>query len=520
MEEINFGEIKKEFTKCKNDPVYFISTYTKVVHPKRGLVPFKLYPFQEEIVRAFQKNRFNILKKFRQAGCTTICSAFSLWYCMFNSHKTVAIISKGDAESTEVIERIKLMHFELPDWLRPKIVEDNAHKFRLENRSVIIAKASSKDAGRSIPGSLLILDEIAFNDNADSIWTAAYPILSLGGGCIALSTCNGVGNWFHRMWSSAVKKENQFNTIQINFKQHPEYVRHPGYEKMYEEMMSYEPPLNIDEWEKTTRANLTYKEFSQEYLAEFLGTGETYLPGDILIQLYENTNKNFYIKYNNRMRVWQDPQNKREYGIGVDVGLGRERDYSAFHIIDLYNGEQVAEFYSNRTPINEFAEIVVKEARLYNTAYVLPERNMIGENLIYFLRETYEYENLVMDEQREIGIQISQKNRENLLADMEHHIRSNRVKINSERLVDELLTFIIDPDTGKIKADNHCHDDLIMSFAVTIFLFNDLRQNSYIEKSSVIDNSHILPNTVFTTKYKMTTATGGVSEEDLKWLMS
>ena len=72
-----------EFKKCAGDPVYFISNYIKVTHPVRGLVPFKLYPFQERILNNLEEHRFNILRKFRQAGCTTIAAAFSLWMIIF-----------------------------------------------------------------------------------------------------------------------------------------------------------------------------------------------------------------------------------------------------------------------------------------------------------------------------------------------------------------------------------------------------------------------------------------------------
>jgi hypothetical protein len=284
-------------------------------------------------------------------------------------------------------------------------------------------------------------------------------------------------------------------------------------------MAKYEPPVNIDDWEKNTRANLSLKEWLQEYEANFLGTGETYIDGEILRQLKSDVNREYRIKYNNRMRVWKDPQPYHEYVIACDPSIGRERDYSAFHVIDLYNGEQVAEFYSNRTPINEFAKIIVDEGRLYNTAYVLSERNGIGNNLIYFLHESLEYENLVMDDNREIGMQITQKNREVLLADMEHNIRSNKVKINSERLVDELLTFVIDKDTNKIKADTNCHDDLIMAFAMAVNTFNKLRENNLIERDTLIDNRNIPLSPMQSYKYKVVTATGNVTLEDYKWLI-
>lgn len=257
--------VTSEFLKCKNNPVYFISKYIKVAHPKRGLVPFELYPFQQRIVKEFSSHRFNILRKFRQAGCTTLVAAFALHLCMFNSYKTVAIISKGEAESTEIIERIKIMHQELPDWLRPKVIEDNKHTFKLSNNSVIKSKASSKQAGRSIPGSLLILDEAAFIEHIDTIWAAAFPVISTGGSVIALSTVNGIGNWFHRKYTEAIEETGSFNPIDIYWKEHPEYHRTPGYEHLYEQMLKYDPPIDIDKWEETTRKALDLKEWLQEY---------------------------------------------------------------------------------------------------------------------------------------------------------------------------------------------------------------------------------------------------------------
>jgi hypothetical protein len=516
---LSADEIRQEFRRCSLDVVYFISKYIKVSHPKRGLVKFELYPFQQRIVKEFSSYRFNILRKFRQAGCTTLIAAYSLWLCMFNEYKTVAILSKGEAESTEIIDRIKLMHSELPDWLKPVVEEDNKHTFKLENKSVIKSKASGKQSGRSIPGSLLILDEAAFIEHIDTIWAAAYPIISTGGSVIALSTVNGIGNWFHKMYTQAINKENMFNPIDIDWKEHPEYFRHPGYEHLYKLMESYTPPVRIDDWEKTTKGNLTLKEWLQEYEANFLGTGETYVDGEILRSLKEECNKEFWIKYNNRMRIWKNPQASHEYAIGVDTSIGRGRDFSAFHIIDLYNGEQVAEFYSNKTPINEFARIIADEGRLYNTAFVLPERNTIGNNLIYFLKEQLEYENLVMDDNREIGIQVTQKNREILLADMEDAIRAGKLKINSERLVDELLTFVLDPDTGKVEADTNCHDDLVISLALTVNIFNTIIGTTPIQRDSLMDSFTIRESPIYSSKYKMKTSTGGVSEEDIKWLL-
>lgn len=509
--------IKDEFEKCSKSCDYFTSNYIKVVHPMRGLVNFKLYPFQQRILTEFQSNRLTILRKFRQAGCTTLMAAYALHFCIFNPNKRVAVLSKGDAEAKEVIARVKIMYEELPIWLRPTTKKNNDHTLEFENGSSIQSKASGKQSGRSISASLLILDEAAFIEFIDTIWAAVGPTTSTGGRVVCLSTVNGTGNWFHKMYSQAIEGDNGFHSIDIKWQDHPEYKRHPGYEWLYKEMEKQDPPLRVDDWEERTRKKHSFKEWEQEYECSFLGTGDTYIEGQILRSLKENCNKDYWIKYNNRMRIWEDPIPNHEYVLAADPSIGRDRDYSAFHIIDIYNGKQVAEFYSNRTPINEFAKIIADEASLYNTAFVCPERNGIGNNLIYFLQEDLEYENLVMDDKREIGMMITQKNKETLLADMEHNIRSGRVLVNSERLVDELLTFIIDPDTGKVKPDTNCHDDLIMSFATSINIFNSLRGNTYIEKTE--DTSYVPPSVQNAYTYKVKTSTDDLTEENIKWLI-
>ena len=507
-------QLIEEFKKCKDDPVYFISNYVKVTHPVRGLVPFKLYPFQKDILKNVKEHRFNILRKFRQAGCTTISAAYSLWMIVFQKHKQVVILSKGDAESTEVLDRIKIMYEELPAFLRPKIVEDNKHTLKLSTGSTIKSRPSGKQSGRSLAGSLLIIDEAAFIENIDTIWAAVYPIISTGGRAFVLSTVNGIGNWYYDVYHKAIAGENSFNCIDINWESHPEYKRQEGFDDLYQEMEK--KGLYVDSWEKTTKANMPMKQWLQEYECEFLGTGDTYLEGYLLRRLVEDISPDFWIKYNNKMRVWKEPSPEYEYAIGVDVSLGRERDYSAFHVFNVYTGEQVAEFYSNRTPINELAQILTTEANLYNNATVIIERNTIGNNLIDWMFNIYEYDNLWIDDKNDFGIQITTRNREELLARMEEYIRNNFVKLNSKRTIDELLTFIVN-DNGKITADDGKNDDLIMSLASTIFLLHTLADGTPLEMTQNNTEKERKPLEPF--RSVVHDNDNNKLEEDIRWLM-
>jgi hypothetical protein len=508
-------ELLLEFKKCKEDPTYFLRNYIKVVHPVRGLVPFDLYPFQERILDALEDNRFNILRKFRQAGCTTIASAYSLWIVLFQKHKSVVILSRGDTESTEVLERIKLMYDELPSFLKPGIAEDNKHTLKLNTQSIIKSRPSGKQSGRSLAGSLLIIDEAAFIDNIDSIWAAVYPIISTGGRAFVLSTVNGIGNWYHEIYEKAIAGENSFNAIDIRWQEHPEYQKQAQYSSLYKEMQ--EKGLDVETWQETTMANMPMKQWLQEYECSFLGTGDTFIEGGILQQLASETSEEYYIKYNNRMRVWQDPHPYYNYIIACDTSLGRERDYSAFHIINLYNGQQVAEFYSNRTPINDFAQIIASEGMLYNIAHVICERNTIGNNLIDWLYNIYEYENLWADDKGDMGFQVTAKNRDTLLADLEEALRINLLKINSTRTCDELMTFII-AEGGKVRAEKGKHDDLVMSLALAIHGYKNIIDTTPIEHVSKIPHKEAPP---MPSKHMQADVKsyGGMTKEDLKWLM-
>ena len=148
----------------------------------------------------------------------------------------------------------------------------------------------------------------------------------------------------------------------------------------------------------------------------------------------------------------------------------------------------------------------------------MPERNTIGENLIDWLFNVYEYENLWMEEGTDkIGYLTTAKNKEFMLAKMEELLRKNVVKINSKRTVGELLTFIID-DNNKVKADRGKHDDLIMSLALSTFALHTLSENDLLEYSQIPhkEQKPLLPDRW---KHKIMTP-DGITEEDMRWLLT
>ena len=176
--------IKREYLKCVEDPVYFMRKYCTIQHPHRGKMKFELYDFQEDCLREFHDNRYNIILKSRQLGISTLSAGYSLWMILFHADKNVLVIATGKDTAKNLVTKVRVMYDGLPQWLKTGTEEINKLSIRFTNGSQIKAIASNESAGRSEALSLLILDEAAFIEKVDEIWTAAQQTLATGGNCI------------------------------------------------------------------------------------------------------------------------------------------------------------------------------------------------------------------------------------------------------------------------------------------------------------------------------------------------
>ena len=250
--------IKQEFIKSMGDPVYFMKKYCMIQHPIRGRVNFNLYPFQEKVLKYFKDNEYNIVLKSRQLGISTLVAGYALWMMIFYKDKNILVIATKQDTAKNLVTKVRFMYDNLPAWLQIKTVEHNKLSLRLSNGSQIKAVSAASDAGRSEALSLLVIDEAAFieENKIDPIWTSAQQTLSTGGHAIILSTPNGVGNFFHRMWVKAETAENNFLPIKLPWTVHPE---------------------RNQEWRDEQDKLLGPKEASQECDCDFLSSGANVL---------------------------------------------------------------------------------------------------------------------------------------------------------------------------------------------------------------------------------------------------
>ena len=133
----------EEYQKCMNDPLYFITNYIKIISLDEGLVKFKPYNFQKEMIGTFHSNRFTICKLPRQSGKSTVMIAYLLHYALFNPSVNIAILANKAATARDLLGRLQLAYENLPKWLQQGVIIWNKGNIELENKSKIDAAATS-----------------------------------------------------------------------------------------------------------------------------------------------------------------------------------------------------------------------------------------------------------------------------------------------------------------------------------------------------------------------------------------
>ena len=460
--------IKQEYVKCAQDPAYFMQKYCMIQHPIRGKIPFELYDFQDKVVKEFQEHRMNVILKARQLGISTLTAGYSLWMMTFQQDKNILVIATKQEVAKNLVTKVRVMHANLPSWLKQKCVEDNKLNLRYRNGSQIKAVSSGPEAARSEALSLLILDEAAFIDKIDDIWTAAQSTLTTGGQCIALSTPNGVGNWFHKTWVEAEEGRGLFNPIKLHWTVHPD---------------------REENWRKEQDTLLGIGSAAQECDCDFLTSGTGVIDATLLENLRKNHCKDPLEKrgIDSNMWVWESANYNKDYIVCADVGRGDSADYSAFHIIELESLTQVAE-YKGRINTKDFGNMLVSVATEYNDALLIVENNNIGwatiqqiidrdyPNLFYTSKDLqyvdvqHQVTNKHYREERKMvaGFSTTSKTRPLIISKLEEFFREESVVVRSNRLIDELQTFVY--INNRAEAMRGYNDDLVMSFAIGLWV--------------------------------------------------
>tara|TARA_Y100001963_G_scaffold128496_1_gene182850 strand:- start:4858 stop:6450 length:1593 start_codon:yes stop_codon:yes gene_type:complete len=495
------SQIKEEIIKCGKDPVYFINNYAKIVHPLKGLISFKTYPFQTQLLQDFNNYRFNVILKARQLGISTISAAYVLWLMMFYREKNVLVIATKFGTAANLVKKVKNIMKNLPDWLRlASIAIDNRASFELSNGSQIKASSTSADAGRSEALSLLVVDEAAHIENMSELWAGLYPTISTGGRVIALSSPYGVGNWFHKVCEGADQGTNDFHLTTLPWSVHPEHD---------------------DEWFEKETKNMSKREIAQEFLCNFNASGETVIHPEDIERVAQTTKEpNYRTGFDRNYWIWEEPDPSAEYLLSADVARGDGKDYSVFHVLRLDNLDVVAE-YKGKPSIDMYADFLNSVGREYGNCMLVIENNSVGfsvleklidleyPNLYYSIKSSHSYisPNAALGNTNAVaGFTTSQKTRPLIIAKLEEFIRNKLINLYSKRLVEEMRTFVW--NNGRPEAMRSCNDDLIMALAIACWV----RDTALVKSSRDVAYKKAMLDSIGSSKVTLNTTIPGMAD--------
>ena len=474
---VNFTEEQiEEYIKCRNDPIYF-AKYIKIITLDEGVTEFKMYNFQEDMIRTFHNNRFTIMKCPRQVGKTTTTVAYLLWSILFQDSQSIAVLANRGETARAILGKLQLAYENLPMWLQQGVVEWNKGRVELENGSVIIASSTSSSAARSGSYNIVFLDEFAFvpSNIATDFFTSVYPVITAGTKTkiIIVSTPNGM-NLFYKIWTDAINKKNNY----IPFEVHWSMV-----------------PGRDEEWKEETIRNTSQRQFDQEFNTEFLGSNNTLISGAKLQRMTYSAP----IAEHDKMIIYEHPikgndEDRKDhlYCMTVDVSEGRNLDSSAFSVFDISTTpyKQVATYKSSSISPILFPTVIHNAARLYNDAYILVEINN-NPQVADIIHQDLEYENLwkIFTGNRkpqqlssgfgrgvQMGIKMSVAVKRIGCSNLKTLIEGDKLLVPDFDTISELTTFVASNTSFAAEADNN--DDLVM----TLVLFGWLATQKYFKE--------------------------------------
>lgn len=476
------AEQVEEVIKCSQDVVYFIENYVKIINLDEGLVPFNMYPFQQDMANMITDNRFSVIKTCRQAGKTTTSAAVILWHVLFNESYTIAILANKLSTAREILSRVQRAYENLPMWLQQGVIVWNKTSIELENGSQIIASSTASSAIRGYSINFLYLDEFAFvpRNIQDDFFTSVYPTIISGTNTkvVITSTPNGF-DLFYKIWINSVENRNEYSNFMVNW---------------------WDVPGRDEEWKQKTIANTSEDQFRQEFDAEFLGSANTLISPNILKILAFIDPKSKH--YDGSLSIYEEPEEGRNYFLVADVSRGVGIDSSAFIVYDVTEMpyKVVAAYKNNLIEPILYPEIIYQVARSYCEAFVMIEINDNGQQIADILHQDLEYENIVYTTVKgragqvlgagfapntQRGVRTTKQVKRLGCVNMKTMIEKQQIILNDFNVINELSTFI--HKGNGYEAESGAHDDLVMclvllSWATTQTFFKELTDTDFRAK--------------------------------------
>ena len=199
---------------CRVSKTFFFEHYYYIPIVDEPPSLFKLRDYQTEIANSIDNNSLIIGLKARQIGWTTIGVANAVHDVLFNIEHPWLFVSRTEGAAQKMLDKAVYAYYKLPAWMRamlPEMESQTQSTLIFSNGSRIESVPATGSTGRGDAVYGALLDECAFMEYAEEIWSAVEPLVY--GPAMLFSTANGMGNFFHEIWLDSQREDSVWHGI-------------------------------------------------------------------------------------------------------------------------------------------------------------------------------------------------------------------------------------------------------------------------------------------------------------------
>lgn len=409
---------------------------------------------------------------------------------IFNENQNTVIIAHRKEDVIKLFRKIKLAYDKMPPEVKPSTKYDTKNELYFDqiNSRIEVALTNRGDTINN-----LHVSELAFIRDADEKMLATLQAVPQNGIIFFESTPNGIGNYYHNIWTGAEKKENDYKTHFFPWFNDPAY-------KSAHEITLHDSDIELGEkyglsknqlyWRRSKIREIgSERDFKQEYPEDphtcFLTSGNPVfhvekldqiqsrctppLRGSVVLdEFIENKQGVFY--------VWEKPGDRyEEYVIGADVAEGGKSDYSCAIVLKRSPLKVVGKIYGRFDP-DIFGDYIIAMSKLYNDAFTGVEIN--GPGLVTCIKleksehhipayKSKAYDNFLQKETERIGWRTTGQTKPMIIENLVAAVRDDDIIIPDKQIIAECFTYERDA-RGRTNAPKGCNDDHVMALAIAL----------------------------------------------------
>jgi hypothetical protein len=515
--------VELEWRRCATDEQYFLQNYVWIpsLEDQRGRVRFGLFDYQESLLQLMRKKRFIIALKARQIGFTTLGMGHALWLALFRPGATVLIVSETQKSSNKNLAQARLAYQFLPIWMKergPKIKSDSSNGMSFEFNDGMITNIKASPATNGVfageTATFVLWDEAALVEPAslqEDVLRTLLPCTDAGGSMMIISTARGAYNRFAKTYRSAKRGESQFVSFFQPWMVSP-FMRcsdecgwcggQPGQKTPCDSKYDGKRREFADEpWR-------FFQEYPSEEEEAFRESGQPRFRGLPPESLYDEMPYRGTLTWKNESEIsfYPDPQGRFHfmeleadpqgfYVVAGDPAQGIGKDASTAHVLtfDDDNNPTIVAYYSCNTvqPTEYAADLDILgrffAGREWAAKLAVEDQGGQGALPINELHKHLEYPNPYIHQTpgtkraraaRLFSFPMTADRRKAVIDRLAKYLAPNDqgeilLKNIHKSLRVELGQFVAQTTANgnvKYSADVGCHDDLVMSLAIALWL--------------------------------------------------